>query len=370
MNYFKTAYLYPTLKCNLNCMGCISNANTRYKDFQYNELTLDEYKELIKKLYDLGVRTFDISGGEPFLRSDMFSILCYIKELENTKITLVTNGTLICKIDSVKKIINLVDQLHISMDSGVAATHNYLRGTENAYQDAIHGLEFIQKFAERRANINMVLSKVNYKEIVSVLELALTYHCESITFLKFIDVTPSSKEMSAQLSLEDYVLVFEQILLWLEKYGFKEKDLVIKLVLPGYFRNEIMRKFKNRLICWKNICIEYDPFCGCRLFGKNIVVDSNGNITGCTACIGKKDFCAGNIMEESEEQILNGLKRIKQKLIQREKQLKENESCINCSEWSMCRGGCPAMAYNYSEDMLDKEKYCYLDSSEIVSEEV
>ncbi len=35
------------------------------------------------------------------------------------------------------------------MDSELQLPHNYLRGTENAYQDAIHGLEFIQKFAEK-----------------------------------------------------------------------------------------------------------------------------------------------------------------------------------------------------------------------------
>lgn len=85
------------MRCNLNCKMCYSGAYCDPNRAKLEDLTLETYKEIIKKLYNHGVRVFDISGGEPLLRSDLFEIIKEIKSYDDTTIYLVTNGTLISK---------------------------------------------------------------------------------------------------------------------------------------------------------------------------------------------------------------------------------------------------------------------------------
>ena len=75
--------------CNLNCKHCrVLDKNTKE-----NELTLEQAKSLLSQLYYCGTTKLNLSGGEPFLRKDLFKILDYTKKFDDIVIT--TNCTLI-----------------------------------------------------------------------------------------------------------------------------------------------------------------------------------------------------------------------------------------------------------------------------------
>ena len=65
-----------TLKCNLQCVHCLSDAGTALKE----ELTTGECRALVDQLTSLRVFQVNIGGGEPFIRDDFLDILAYAHE--------------------------------------------------------------------------------------------------------------------------------------------------------------------------------------------------------------------------------------------------------------------------------------------------
>ena len=82
-NDAKRAFLYPTMRCNLKCAICYSGAHKPIvQERMKEELTFEEYKMVVDKLYGMGVRIFDISGGEPLLCEFIYDLIRYIKSIE------------------------------------------------------------------------------------------------------------------------------------------------------------------------------------------------------------------------------------------------------------------------------------------------
>jgi MoaA/NifB/PqqE/SkfB family radical SAM enzyme len=77
----------PTMKCNLRCQGCYAASYS-----QEEELSFEVIDRIIKEANEMGMYYVCISGGEPFLREDIFDIF---KKHKNTAFMVYTNGTLI-----------------------------------------------------------------------------------------------------------------------------------------------------------------------------------------------------------------------------------------------------------------------------------
>lgn len=80
-----------TSRCNMSCRHCCQESYLHKK----NDLSFQELILLIKELRSLGIRSVVISGGEPFLRHDLFEIF---NSFENNGINvsaILTNGLLL-----------------------------------------------------------------------------------------------------------------------------------------------------------------------------------------------------------------------------------------------------------------------------------
>jgi MoaA/NifB/PqqE/SkfB family radical SAM enzyme len=77
----------PTMHCNLHCVGCYAGGYpwTDYLSFQTLDRLLTEAKEM-------GIHFFVVTGGEPFVRKDLFDL--YEKH-NDCSFLVYTNGTLI-----------------------------------------------------------------------------------------------------------------------------------------------------------------------------------------------------------------------------------------------------------------------------------
>lgn len=73
-------FLEVTQRCNLSCVFCGSRCDEHKV---IDEVPLEEYKKLLNKVKeDFGTNVFIIlTGGEPFLRKDLFELCEYIHEL-------------------------------------------------------------------------------------------------------------------------------------------------------------------------------------------------------------------------------------------------------------------------------------------------
>jgi radical SAM protein with 4Fe4S-binding SPASM domain len=74
--------------CNLRCIYCYALDNPGDR----NELTVDEFKDVIRQAADMGARKIIILGGEPLLYPHLMEMIVYIRDL-GMEIELFTNGT-------------------------------------------------------------------------------------------------------------------------------------------------------------------------------------------------------------------------------------------------------------------------------------
>ena len=70
-----------TSQCNMLCKHCCSNSSSQ--NHPLNEFVFSNQKLLkrrINEMVSFGIREFYISGGEPFLVKNIFTILKYLKK--------------------------------------------------------------------------------------------------------------------------------------------------------------------------------------------------------------------------------------------------------------------------------------------------
>ncbi|MCK4589647.1 MAG: radical SAM protein [Nanoarchaeota archaeon] len=79
----------PTMRCNLNCIGCSTREYTIKDDLPFE--TIDR---VIKEAKEMGIYFIVTLGGETFVRQDMFDIY---KKHNDVYFQVYTNGTLISK---------------------------------------------------------------------------------------------------------------------------------------------------------------------------------------------------------------------------------------------------------------------------------
>lgn len=86
----------PTYLCNLHCTGCYS---ALYGD-KY-AFTKEEMYDLIQQFYDLGVRFFAFTGGEPLLVRYLMDLF---RDYSDCYFMIYTNGTLINKSENARRL--------------------------------------------------------------------------------------------------------------------------------------------------------------------------------------------------------------------------------------------------------------------------
>ena len=156
-----------THRCNLKCKMC--GVWIKGVDRELQELTTEEYLDLFEQMKDIGVRLVTLTGGEPFIRKDLFEIVEAAKS-QGLICNIFTNGTLIDNI-AVEGIFKYgIDKIIISVD-GIGPVHDSIRGVSGSFDKAIGALSDI--VAERRArgtkkpevDIHMTLLKENIGHI-------------------------------------------------------------------------------------------------------------------------------------------------------------------------------------------------------------
>jgi radical SAM protein with 4Fe4S-binding SPASM domain len=85
-----------TARCNNNCRHCYINLQAGDKAAKDMELSLEEMQELVDEAVSLGSLWCLITGGEPFLRDDFFSVYLYMKK-KGLLVSVFTNATLMSK---------------------------------------------------------------------------------------------------------------------------------------------------------------------------------------------------------------------------------------------------------------------------------
>ena len=195
-----------TYKCNHRCIFCSCPWDA--PDSKYpkgKELCLDEWKVAIDKLYQIGIQTFSISGGEAILKDCMPEIVEYIhteglKKGINNPIVLISNG--LAMKDEYLQLFKRCN-VHLSMSLPGYSTFKEHTGVDNA--DGVLGWFEKAKSLGMRTTLNVTVTRKNYHELFETLSMGLVSGASSILLNRFL---PGGRGLSY---MKELMLTPEQI---------------------------------------------------------------------------------------------------------------------------------------------------------------
>ncbi len=328
-----------TERCNLRCRHCYQWGAVSEMSCQEICGAIDNVRSALKSWvteYDMQMSpSFHFTGGEPFLRQDLFEILGYVRDC-GFSVSLMSNGTLIDG-DMARRIKEAgVSDVQISLD-GLEATHESLRG-KGSFNRTLAGIRnLVAQGVE--ANINLTVSRLNMSETGELVRLAEELGVGAIAFSRLVPTGRGKGLSSEALSREEVAHFYDEL------RKFKDKSRVVVTSRdPLAAISDMVGDVPQAEM----------PIGGCAagIFGVTITAD--GTIMPCR----RMDLPVGNIKEVSfrqlwvESPVLWSLRR-------REGY---HGGCESCRYWAVCRG-CRAIALAYArasghEDCLGPDPQC------------
>ncbi len=147
-----------TYRCNINCSHCYNQRR------ESTELNTDEWKKIIKTLWDNGIPHIDFTGGEPTLRDDLPELITYAEDL-GLITGLLTNGVRLADAAFVDRLKEAgLDYVQVTVESPLAEVHNRMvesdsfartvQGIKNASARSIHVITNSTITAANRASMD------------------------------------------------------------------------------------------------------------------------------------------------------------------------------------------------------------------------
>lgn len=199
-----TLELWPTFRCNLNCIFCDYRQKREKRDLFINysgELSTKRWLEIIDEAKKINVREARlVGGGEPlFYRNRAVSMIEKIKSFGMVG-DITTNGTLFGE-KLVRRLVEIKwDKIEFSIDAPDAETHDYLRGTKGSFKKIINTLKFFS-FWKKQFNSNLpkicfstVVTNKIYDKLEELANLASKFNCD-ICLLNLTEATKESKSL-------------------------------------------------------------------------------------------------------------------------------------------------------------------------------
>ncbi|MGN0013921.1 MAG: radical SAM/SPASM domain-containing protein [Candidatus Gastranaerophilaceae bacterium] len=175
-----------TDRCQMKCVTCSKWQVS--SEVMHKELTTEQWKEVFRQLREWLGDGFWIcfSGGEPFLRPDIFELTEYATSL-GFKVSSMTNAFSVEHL--VDKIIdNKFESLNVSLNSIVdKSIHDTSRGREGSAQKICDFVWQIMNYKKGRndnlsINLATIMLPENLDEIVYLIEYATKNHLKNIMF--------------------------------------------------------------------------------------------------------------------------------------------------------------------------------------------
>jgi mycofactocin radical SAM maturase len=313
-----------TRKCNLHCRHCLS---ADLMEQRCDELDLAACRRFLDELDRMEVFQVNFGGGEPFLRGDFLDILGYAHAKRITT-CVSTNGTMLDEVLANR--LAGMDYLYIqvSLDGATPGTNDPIRG-EGTFERIVSGIEMLVRhgFPTHKLSTNTVVTAVNFKDILQIYRLGRRYGVKT----RLSRFRPSG---NGRRVWQEYHLDAGQ-LAELSAFLSAHRDL-----LTGDSFFSIIAEDRRDL--GLNMCGAARITCS---------VTPDGSVYPC-AFLQDPAFRSGNITDESLKFIWqNGpsFRALRSVRI---------ESCERCGRFSICHGGCPAVAYFLTRSFNQADPEC------------
>ncbi len=156
-----------TYRCNLNCIHCYLGEHCGFQfSAEKKELSLRDWQKIIGQLHREGCLMLTLTGGEPLLRRDFFSIYEYAKQ-KGFLINIFTNGLLLddISIDLLKRL--SPHSIEMTLNGISKRTYESVTRIPGSFEKA---MEVIKKLAKAKLPLSLKVNglKQNKHEITKI----------------------------------------------------------------------------------------------------------------------------------------------------------------------------------------------------------
>jgi radical SAM protein with 4Fe4S-binding SPASM domain len=156
----------PTLSCNRFCKYCYARAGYLKGE---ERVPFQRLAQIIDEASGLGIRSVNISGGEPFLRPDLPQILAYMIS-KNLYPTVSTKAALSeCVVRQLSEA--GLEDIQVSLDSPEPSTADLLVGTPHYFHEITTTIRLLAKY-KIKVRLNCLVTAYTIKQIPSLVSLA------------------------------------------------------------------------------------------------------------------------------------------------------------------------------------------------------
>ncbi len=156
--------------CNNNCKFCVVSHKRNNGD-----KTTAEIKADLTEGRKEGISTVIFTGGEVTIRSDVFDIISFAKQIGYKMIQIQTNGRMLAYMPFCKKIVEAgANQFSPAVHGHIPELHDYLTQSPGAFKQVIKGIQNLVAL-DQEISTNTVITKPNYRFLPQITELLLSY---------------------------------------------------------------------------------------------------------------------------------------------------------------------------------------------------
>lgn len=318
-------FIEVTRKCSTMCRICAIDTGRGSPDI----LSLEEIKDAIDQLKQIGVKMVALTGGDPLERDGLLEIFEYIRSKD--LMAGFSTSLLTLKEETARRLAELDVKVQVSLDGSNPEINDFNRG-DGSFAKAVAGIDLLKKYGIE-FRIAFCIMKHNIDDIPAMVELAEKLGAKEVAFrkvkllgraLKLKDsIYPSPKEMTKAYAL-----------LYREAYERLSSGIKINAKYNSVFFSGRGSGF-NQLPCGA---------------GRNIVhITYKGDIVPCSLFTEEK-FVQGNIKKDRIEDIWRDSELLR---FFRQTDVDKIPKCSSCRYRYLCGGGCRAESYFLKGDLLD-----------------
>jgi radical SAM protein with 4Fe4S-binding SPASM domain len=276
----KTAFYPPhmslelTAACNLFCQYCYRESDAT----KQGHMPVKTLLKILANLEDAGLRSVELTGGEPLLNSGFEQILDFCSR-RFEMVGVLSNGTLITE-KLANKLAGIGNKLmiSISLDSSIPEIHDKRRGVFGAFQQTVTNIKKLATLGVA-VRVSMVVDEANFAELEKTLLLAKELGARAFSYTPTLPLGRGKDCFSRAWSLG-----FKEI-------ADKEKEL-----------SERYRGFLG-ILPVDSIC-EIEGEGGCGAGYRTFAMDPWGNIRPC-ATFDTNEIVFGNLLTQSLEEVFS-----------------------------------------------------------------
>jgi AdoMet-dependent heme synthase len=315
------AHIYVENRCHLHCDHCYESEDAYPPE--PSALSVADYDKLFAQLKSMGIFVVTFSGGEVFLRKDFLDIVELARK-HRFFIRVYTSGTLLTE-EKVARMRALgVNEVHVSMYSHDAATHDAFTHHIGSWEKSVNGLQ--------------MLHDVGIKTVLK--SNVLTFNVDHLDELLAL-----AKKVGADLQLDPTVKPKQNGNTDAMRYAVSPEQIALKVLARPAFHRYVSLEEADGLCDGTNHRSGRDMGM-CAAGSKILTVHADGNISPCTLF----PLAAGNVLTDDIRAVWSDSPLFRNVRAQR---FDDMTDCKTCDVARTCD---PCMAYGLIEN--DDHRTC------------